>query len=270
MTLAQLLHRLKQSLPAHEAREILCHCLGVTASELILRSHEPAAPEVREKAEQMAQSRSKGMPLQYILGTWDFYGLTFCVDERALIPRPDTEVLVERAEALCRSHNYRTLLDVCTGTGCIAIALSKALGIHADAADISEAALSLCAENIARNGADVTPLHSDLFFAVTQKYGIITSNPPYIPTADIAELDDEVKDHEPMLALDGGADGLDFYRRIADRAKEYLQPGGALVLEVGVGQAQSVADLLKENGYASIRITPDYAGIDRVVEGIHN
>ena len=268
MTNSQLLRRLKGRLPAHEARLIACACLGISWARLLAEGEKEAPPKAAAEAERMALRREAGEPLQYILGTWDFYGLTFRVDSRALIPRPDTELLVEQAVSLCRQRGYASALDLCTGSGCVAVALSRTLGIAVTAADVSEAALSLCRENARINQADIQIIQSDLFSQIRDCYHIITCNPPYIPTREIAGLAPEVKDNEPLLALDGGGDGLDFYRRIAPEAKAHLLPGGALVLEVGIGQAEAVAALLEGEDYREIQIARDYGGVDRVVRGV--
>jgi release factor-specific protein-(glutamine-N5) methyltransferase len=217
----------------------------------------------------VVEERLTGRPLWYIFGDTDFYGYTIKVDERVLIPRPETEELVQHVvngvEKECQ------ILDLCTGSGAIAIAIAKELekkGIEAavTASDISDDALALAKENAAANDAQVRFIKSDLFARIRSRYDIIVSNPPYIPSAEIPTLQKEVKDYEPHLALDGGEDGLDYYRRIAKDAPKCLARGGIVILEVGDGQAADVARLFKHAEYTMV--IKDFAGKDRFVKAI--
>ena len=213
--------------------------------------------------EKLLMKRLQHIPLQYILGEQEFMGLTFDVNPSVLIPRQDTEILVEEVLKIC---DQKSILDVCTGSGCIAISLAK-LGNNTTVAavDISNDALEVAKQNIAKHEVDVTLIHSDMFKAVTKKYDIIVSNPPYIPTSVISTLMPEVREHEPMLALDGTEDGLKFYRILAEYASKYLNNNGMVFFEIGCEQAKEVCQLLSENGYYNIKVIKDYAGLDRVV-----
>ena len=217
----------------------------------------------------IVEERLTGRPLWYIFGDTDFYGYTIKVDERVLIPRPETEELV--LHVVNSVNEDCQILDLCTGSGAIAIAVAKELekrGINATvtASDISDGALALAKENAAANEADVRFLKSDLFARIRGRFDVIVSNPPYIPTADIPGLQREVKEYEPHLALDGGEDGLDYYRRIAKDAPKCLARGGIVILEVGDGQATEVARLFKHAEYTMI--IKDLAGKDRFVKAI--
>ena len=215
----------------------------------------------------IVDERLTGRPLWYIIGDTDFCGYKIRVDERVLIPRPETEEMVMMVVGSVEQGNR--VLDLCTGSGAIAIALSKELekrGVEAEviASDISKDALDLAKRNAKLNYADVTFVESDLFAKVKGKFDVIVTNPPYIPTAEIANLQREVRDYEPHLALDGGSDGMDCYRRIAAEASKHIVKGGVLIMEVGMGEAQEVAKLFKKSSYALI--AQDFNGIDRYVK----
>lgn len=215
----------------------------------------------------IADERLTGRPLWYIIGDTDFCGYTIKVDERVLIPRPETEELVMMA--LDEVKNGAKILDLCTGSGAIAISVAKELekkgaSVEVTASDISEDALALARENAESNGAAVRFVHSDLFENIPEIFDLIISNPPYIPSADIELLQREVKDYEPRLALDGGADGLDIYRKIAETACEKLNANGVLLMEVGIGEAQEIVKLFK--GHSCAMIAQDFNGIERYVK----
>ena len=215
----------------------------------------------------IANERLKGRPLWYIIGDADFYGYTIKVDERVLIPRPETEELA--AMVVSAASKGQSVLDMCTGSGAIAVAVYKELEkngrpVSVTAVDISADALELAKENAELNGADIKFIQSDLFKRLRGRFDIIVSNPPYIPTAEIQTLQREVKDYEPHLALDGGTDGLDMYRRIAEETTKYLNRGGMLIMEVGAGQAQEVVKMFKHCAYAMI--LKDLSGIERFVK----
>lgn len=204
-------------------------------------------------------------PLQHILGEWDFMGLTFKVSPEVLIPRADTETLCEEAERLIAERGYKSLLDICTGSGCIGIALQKRTGIRTALSDISPAALEIAKANAENLGADCECVQSDLFSAFGgRKFDLITANPPYIPTETVKTLSEEVK-REPNLALDGGADGLDLYRRIAKEYGAFLNEGGALLMEIGFDQGKTVPALFRGAEGISVRVLKDLAKNDRVV-----
>ena len=238
---------------------IFVKVLGVTRSELptLGMIDEQQAKQAKEYAARVKE----GEPLQYVLGETEFYGIPMKTDARALIPRGDTEVLVQ--EALKDLGKGKTVLDLCTGSGAIAVALALKSGAVVTASDVSEEALSLAKENAEANGAPVTFVQSDLFENVQGAYDMITANPPYIPTAEIEKLDRFVK-REPRLALDGGADGLDFYRRLAADAPRYLTEDGILLLEIGFDQGESVPALFRSIG--EVQVIKDLEGHDRVVK----
>ena len=215
----------------------------------------------------IADERLTGRPLWYVIGDTDFCGYTIKVDERVLIPRPETEEMVMMAVAA--AEEGQNILDLCTGSGAIAIAMYKELEKNGrkckvTAVDISAEALELAKENAEANEADILFIQSDLFTRIRGRFDIIITNPPYIPTATVETLQREVKDFEPRLALDGGEDGLDFYRRIAAEAGKYLTRGGMLIMEVGEGEAQEVVKMFKGHAYAMV--SQDFNGIERYVK----
>jgi len=258
-------------LPRHEELLLLAHITGRTRTELLLNSPNDLPEEQLRAFFHAAERRRVGEPLQYILGAWDFYGRMFKVDARALIPRPETELLVEKvvnyasknAPSPCR------VLDVCTGSGCIAISLlleleAKGLAVEMTATDISPDALALARENAAlHNTAErVRFVETDLAAGVGGMFDIIVSNPPYIPVAEMAVLQAEVRDHEPHMALVGGADGMDLYRRLLPQAHGLLSPGGALFMEIG---PRGVGELVEKAGFCEAMVLDDYAGLTRMV-----
>lgn len=220
----------------------------------------------------MIEKRRKRYPLQQILGCQEFMGMEFFVNKHVLIPRQDTETLVELVLEREKDKNIR-LLDVCTGSGCIAISLAAKGGYTmVAAADISQEALKVARRNqeklLSEEESRMEFFQGDLFDALppeTEAFDVITSNPPYIPTEVIKGLEPEVRDHEPMLALDGTADGLHFYRRIAAEAGHYLRQGGRIYLEIGHDQGEAVSGLLREAGFTKIQVIKDLPGKDRVV-----
>ena len=219
-----------------------------------------------EKIEELISQRIKGRPLWYCVGDTDFYGYTIKVDERVLIPRPETEILCE--QAISCVFDGAKVLDLCTGSGAIAITINKETSAKVVAVDISSEAISLAQENANENQAQVEFIQSDMFSNLEgRKFDLIISNPPYIRTSDIENLQDEVKNFEPILALDGGKDGLDFYRIIADNASKYLNENGVVLLECGYDQAKEIAKIF--NGY-EVEIIKDYSGIERIVKAKKN
>lgn len=242
---------------------IVCAATGLKRSELE-KNKTIVQPTHVKKAIETAKQRASGRPLWYILGDTDFYGYTIKVDERVLIPRPETEELVAFAAQEIKPESR--VLDLCTGSGAIAIAVKLKTSANVTASDISECALELAAQNAENNKADVTFIKSDMFAEIDGKFDVIISNPPYIPAADIEGLDKSVKDYEPRIALDGGADGLDFYRIIAKGAVNKLNEGGKLFLEVGIGQAEDVKKLLEQAGFNTVEIRKDISGIERMIK----
>lgn len=215
-----------------------------------------------DKIDELAAERIKGKPLSYVLGNADFYGYEIKVDERVLIPRPETEELV--SEVLKVVKNTDKVLDLCTGSGAIALVINKKSGASVTATDISEAALEVAKENFKQFDAAVETRLIDLYGDLSEKFDIIVSNPPYIKTEEIDTLDKEVKDYEPRIALDGGEDGLDFYRRICEGAKLRLNEHGKLFLEAGYGEAEEIKKML-ENDF-NVEIIKDISGIDRIIK----
>lgn len=228
-------------------------------------SSDMVSPIDVEKINKIVDERVLGRPLWYCIGDTEFYGYKIKVDERVLIPRPETEVLVYNAIG-CISENS-VVLDLCTGSGAIAIAVKKETGATVTAVDVSEEAIALAKENAALNRAEIEFVESDLFSKLeNRKFDVILSNPPYIKSEDIENLQREVKDYEPKTALDGGKDGYDFYRIIAENASRFLNENGVLFLECGIGQAEYVKSLLTD--FSSVEIIKDYENIDRVIKAV--
>ena len=240
-----------------------------------LRPLSESDAETQEKMQTyrgMIAKRASRIPLQQILGSQEFMGLEFYVNEHVLIPRQDTETLVELVLQEQQSTEKK-LLDLCTGSGCIAISLAVKGGYESvTATDLSEEALKVAERNAKAHQKEIIFRQGDLFTALPQSeagtFDIITSNPPYIPTAVIATLEPEVREHEPMMALDGTEDGLKFYRQIAKKAGTWLKPGGVIYLEIGYDQGEAVSGLLREAGFDKVRVVKDLPGKDRVVCGI--
>ena len=248
-----------------DAQWLLSHVLGISRLLLLADLHAPFSPEDESRYDALLSRRAAGEPLQYILGEASFMGHTFRVDSRVLIPRSDTETLC--VAALARLNPGMRALDIGTGSGALAISMALACNeAHITAVDISADALVVAQANATELGASVTWLESDLFAALSgQRFHMIVSNPPYIPTGDLATLQAEVR-REPQTALDGGSDGLSFYRRILAKLPDHLEPGGFLALEVGDGQSQPVASLLQGH-FDAIQILRDLQGLDRTVIG---
>lgn len=250
---------------AQTARLLLCHVLNFNFTDYVLAREDLLSPRDAARYEELLTRRASGVPLQYLTREQNFCGLSLYVDERVLIPRQDTECLVEE---VLRDGARGALLDLCTGSGCIPLALLKhgnfscALG-----ADISAEALAVAETNRARTGLPLLLRQSDLFSEIPERFDVITANPPYIESAEIESLSVEVRDHEPRLALDGAADGLAFYRRLAAESGAHLKPGGRLYLEIGMAQGAAVASLLEAAAFSDIQIIRDLAGRDRIVKG---
>ena len=250
---------------AQNARLLLCHVLNFNFTDYVLAREDLLSPHDAVRYEELLTRRASGVPLQYLTREQNFCGLSLYVDERVLIPRQDTECLVEE---VLRDGARGALLDLCTGSGCIPLALLKhgnfscALG-----ADISAEALAVAETNRARTGLPLLLRQSDLFSEIPERFDVITANPPYIESAEIESLSVEVRDYEPRLALDGAADGLAFYRRLAAESGAHLKPGGRLYLEIGMSQGAAVASLLEAAAFSDIHIIRDLAGRDRIVKG---
>lgn len=248
-----------------DAMYLLEYVFGIKRMDFLMNPQREVSEEEKEKYLQNISRRASRVPLQHIIGSQEFMGFEFLVNEHVLIPRQDTEVLVEEVAKIA---DGKQVLDLCTGSGCIILSLcklchlSKAIGI-----DLSPEALQVARENGKRLECDVTFFESDLFEKVTGTYDIIVSNPPYIETKVIEGLMEEVREHEPYMALDGGEDGLDFYRSIVEHSVKYLNDGGYLCFEIGYNQGQAVRLLMEQRGFNQCRIIKDLAGLDRVVMG---
>ena len=244
--------------------EYICH----TDRNALLVHGDSERNEMEEQFYRMCiDKRASRIPLQHITGEQEFMGLAFRVNEHTLIPRQDTEILVE--EGMRRMFDGMRILDMCTGSGCILLSLLKYSNeCEGTGVDISEEALKVAGENAKRLGIDAEFIQGDLFENVPEKkYDMLISNPPYIETAVIETLMPEVREHEPMQALDGMEDGLFFYRRIVEKAGEFLVNGGWLLFEIGYNQGEAVTELMTAQGFENVEVVKDYAGLDRVVLG---
>ncbi len=254
------------------ARELVCAASGKSAEQLIADRELYASEEICELTDSFVQRYLEGEPMPYILGEWDFYDMTLTVNPSVLIPRDDTMVVTELAikKALFLEQNPR-ILDLCTGSGCIGLAIAKRVkDARVTLADVSQAALRVARRNIQsqRLSAHVTCVNVDVRKPAPDYLGtfdLIVSNPPYVTTAECETLDPSVRDFEPRLALDGGEDGLDFYRAIIKNYTPVLMPGGYLCFEFGMGQEDAVCRLLKRGGYEIIELRKDTAEITRAV-----
>ncbi len=257
-----------------EARELVCYAADKTREQFLRDLSLYVADNVEKRVRDLTDRRLAGEPVAYIIGEWEFYGLPLDISRDVLIPRLDTELLAERGILLARAAGEGArVLDLCAGSGCVGLAVAANVPqCRVVLADVSEGALRVCKQNVRRSGlsAQAVCLLADALqppAANFWDFDVIVCNPPYIPTGDIAGLDNSVRDYEPHLALDGGADGLDFYRAIAERWGNALRLDGTLVFEVGVGQVGEVEMILAKNGFAEIKTYQDTAGIWRVVEG---
>ncbi len=249
-----------------DARLLLEEVCGTDHNTLLCHGDREVSEAEEEQYRKALEQRAVHVPLQHLLGYQDFMGLRFQVNEYVLIPRQDTEILVE--EAMRYLHDGMRILDLCTGSGCILLSLlhysndCEGVGV-----DISQEALQVAAQNAELLGIRADFLKSDLYEKVTGKFDLLVSNPPYIERAVIPTLMEEVREYDPYIALDGGEDGLDFYRRIIGGAQDYLKRGGQILMEIGSGQAKAVSELLYEAGFKEIDVCKDFAGLDRVVSG---
>lgn len=276
MTIQELykegIFRLKQARIAEAELDtwyLLEYVTGISRTMYYLKQAEPAEEQAAERYFDCISRRAQRIPLQHITGEQEFMGLPFIVNEHVLIPRQDTEILVE--EALSHLSGNEQVLDMCTGSGCILISLEHyRKGIRAVGADISDEALQVAKRNAESLNAEVTFLKSDLFEQVAERYNLIVSNPPYIRTKTIEELEEEVRLHDPMIALDGKEDGLYFYRKITEKSREHLKQGGWLLFEIGYDQGEDVAKMMEKAGFTEVTVKKDLAGLDRVVSGMYN
>ena len=253
--------------PEIDARWMAEDAMRMSRTDLKFEGEREVEPAQLDRLNGMLRRRVSGEPVQYILERADFMGLKFYVDKRVLIPRQDTETLVEAALIALRRYAAPEVLDLCAGSGCIGLSLkSLAPDARVTLSDLSRDALDVARKNAELLGAEADFRHGDLFRAVGRaRFDLIASNPPYIPRRELSALQREVR-HEPAMALDGGADGLDFYRRIAEGAPKHLNPGGAIYLEVGLGEADAVLELVRAHlDCADSGAIKDLNGIDRVV-----
>ena len=256
-----------------EARELVCFGTGKSREDLARDGGLYASPELERQVRSLVDRHLAGEPVAYLIGEWEFYGLPLDISRDVLVPRPDTEVLAELAIRFVRTQGDCRVLDLCAGSGCVGLAMASRLP-HSRVVlgELSEGALRVCRQNVRRNGLSgrVVPMQMDALAPPPAQLGefrCLVANPPYIPAGDIPGLDRSVKDYEPHMALDGGADGLDFYRSIAEKWRTVLTVGGRIFLEVGIGQADDVLRLLRAQGFGDLEITKDLHGIPRVVSG---
>lgn len=252
-----------------DAWYLLEYVTGYDRMTYFLKVLEPLTKEQEEQYCEYISVRKSHVPLQHITGVQEFMGLEFCVNEHVLVPRQDTEVLVEYVLKVLEPG--MSVLDMCTGSGCILISLLKMReGVSGTGVDISEDALKVAAKNRDKIGVDASLVQSDMFENVSGTYDVIVSNPPYIRTSVIEELEEEVKLHDPFIALDGKEDGLYFYRKIVEKSPEFLKNGGKLYFEIGHDQGEDVKKLMEESGFSKVSVKKDLAGLDRVVFGEYN
>lgn len=255
------------------ARELVCSAAGKTREELVRDSSLYAPPEVESAARRLVQRHLSGEPVAYLIGEWEFYGLPLDISPAVLIPRPDTEVLVTKLIDAARMLESCRILDLCAGSGCIGLAAAANLPrARVLLGELDDEALKVCRQNIRRSSLTgrVTSMKLDAREKPSRSLGefdFIVSNPPYIPSRDVDMLDPSVREHEPRLALDGGEDGLDFYRVICEKWRDTLRENGMLFFEVGIGQADSVLRVMRSGGFGDIQVVKDLNNIPRVVFG---
>ncbi len=257
--------------PRLNAEHLLAHALGLKRMELYLQFDRGLTESERIPLRDTVKRRGAREPLQHILGTAEFHGRTFTCDRRALIPRPETEQLVEIALEIANGNKGAKILDIGTGSGVIALTIALELpSAEVHATDLSPVALALAADNAARHriAERVHFTRADLLAATGAPFDLIVANLPYIPTTEITALSPEVR-HDPASALDGGTDGLDLIRRLVELAPAHLSPGGALLLEIGAGQASAVKTLLTARKFRDISVRPDYEHVPRFAVGFH-
>ncbi len=257
-----------------DAWYLLEYVTGITKASYYANPCRELTEEQARRYRNCIEKRSRKIPLQHITGEQEFMGYTFRVNEHVLIPRQDTEILVE--EALKKIGSGMHILDMCTGSGCILLSLLKmkqerysVKDLKGTGVDVSEEALKVAKENAKHLSVEAVFLQSDLFTQVEGVYDVIVSNPPYIETGVIEELQEEVRLHDPYIALDGKEDGLFFYRKIIKESIAYIKRGGWILFEIGYDQAEAVAELLKKSGYGQVSVKKDLAGLDRVVSAVY-
>ena len=251
--------------PESDAWILLEHVTGMTRTRYYVDGFERMPKNEEDRFFELVSCRKTRIPVQHLTGTQEFMGLEFLVSPDVLVPRQDTELLVEKLLPLVSG---KSILDVCTGSGCIAISLAK-LGVprRVDATDLSGKALDIAGKNAKKLEADVTFYQGDLLENISEKYDIIVSNPPYIASKVVRGLMPEVREHEPLLALDGGADGLVLYRRLLEQVPPHLETDGIFAVEIGYDQGETVTELFVQHGFEEIECCQDLCGNDRVVMG---
>ena len=273
MDIRQTLRRAGIEAATLEARELMCFASDKTRSQLVRDGQLYVPPAIEERARDLVCRHLAGEPVAYLIGEWEFYGLPLDISESVLIPRPDTETLVDHVVAWLRPLPECRVLDLCAGSGCIGLAIaSQVPGARVVLGELDEGALRICRQNIRRNSlsGQVVSLKMDALSDPPPRLGdfdCLVCNPPYIPSGDIAGLDVSVRDYEPHLALDGGTDGLDFYRGFNDIYPRMLTPGGLLLYEIGEEQGEAVAALLRNAGLERVAILRDVYGQPRNVLG---
>lgn len=257
-----------------DAWYLLEYVTGINRATYFADSNQEMKDSHRVTYQTLISEREKRIPLQHLTGVQEFMGLEFRVNEHVLIPRQDTEILVETALEKINTKKPLRVLDMCTGSGCILLSVlsygRKKCEITGVGVDVSDKALQVAKENARNLQVDAEWIESDLFSGVSEKFDMILSNPPYIPSAVIKTLQPEVREHDPLLALDGKEDGLYFYRKIIEESRNYLQPGGWLIFEIGAEQGEAVSSYLKQNGFVQVAVKKDLTGLDRVVCGVYD
>lgn len=246
---------------SNDADFIIAEVLNVSRTELVLIDH--ITEEQMEIINQAITMRLNNMPIEKIFKKAYFYGLEFKVDDNVLSPRPESELLVENAIKYIKENNYASVLDMCTGSGCLAISIKKNADVNVCAVDVSSKALAIAKHNAKKHNANVNFIKSDMFENIQEKFDLIISNPPYIDTQEIESLQTEVKEHDPKIALDGGEFGLKFYNIIHDNLRKYLNDNGMLILEIGEDQKDLIVSLF--NDFNLIEAIKDYSGNDRIL-----
>ncbi|NLY81567.1 MAG: peptide chain release factor N(5)-glutamine methyltransferase [Clostridiales bacterium] len=253
----------------NESKMLLCHVKGITNSELFLKWDEEACEDVEGEFLKLINERKNRRPIQHILKTQEFMGMEFYVDENVLIPRRETEEIVEIAIDIIKKKNEDVhVLDLCTGSGAIGVSVAKLTNAKVTCSDISKDAMMIAKQNGKRNFVSdkIAYINSDLFEKISKSFDVIISNPPYIESIEIGKLQSEVKDFEPIMALDGGEDGLCFYRRIVKDSYEHLNDGGFILLEIGYDQGKELIEMMISDGrYTNIKVVKDFSKNDRIV-----
>lgn len=251
----------ESNIPETDADFIIAEVLETSRTELILI--EEVAEDVVETIKEKVQLRLENVPIEKIFKKAYFFGLEFKVDDNVLSPRPESELLVETALKYIKENNYKSVLDMCTGSGCLAISVKKNSEVDVTAVDISSKALAIAKHNAKKNDVEVNFIKSNMFSEVEGKFDLIISNPPYIDSDEVKELDKEVIEHDPKIALDGGEFGLKFYNIIHDNLRKHLQDNGMLIIEIGEDQKELLVSLF--NDFNLVESIVDYSGNDRIL-----